>query len=46
MDQYEIQKLKRQKKMYKPSGPDGNGWGDFRQINQADIQLLEELQEI
>ena len=20
------------KKVYKPSGPDGNGWGDFRQI--------------
>ena len=46
LDKYEIQQMKRQKKMYKPTGPDGKGWGDFRQINEPDLQLLEELQEI
>ena len=32
------------KKLYKPSGPDGMGWGDFRQINPNDLELLEEMQ--
>ena len=32
------------KKLYKPSGPDGMSWGDFRQINPNDLELLEEMQ--
>ena len=34
------------KKLYKPTGPDGNGWGDFRKINPNDLELLEEMRMI
>jgi hypothetical protein len=37
MNEEEIQKVKWEKKLYKPSGPDGHGWGDFRKLNEADI---------
>lgn len=30
----EIAEKKWQKRLYKPTGPDGKGWGDFRQLNQ------------
>lgn len=29
-------------KLYKPTGPDGKGWGEFRQLNEVDIKKLEE----
>ena len=29
--------------LYKPSGPDGKGWGDYRQLNENDLTLLDEL---
>ena len=32
-------------KLYKPSGPDGLGWGEFREITQLDIDLLEQVQQ-
>ena len=28
-------------KLYKPSGPDGKGWGEFRSLNQTDLELLD-----
>ena len=28
-------------KLYVPSGPDGKGWGEMRQLNAADLKLLE-----
>ena len=31
-------------KIYKPTGPDGNGWGDFRKLNANDLQIMEEIQ--
>lgn len=30
LDEEEIAKLKWEKRLYKPTGPDGKGWGDFR----------------
>ena len=36
----EIMKMKWEKKLYKPTGPDGKGWGDFRQLNENDLNLL------
>lgn len=30
--------------MYKPTGPDGKGWGDFRSLNENDLQVLAEFQ--
>ena len=32
-------------KLYKPTGPDGKGWGDFRVINENDLALLNELED-
>ncbi len=29
--------------MYKPTGPDGAGWGDFRRLNAADLEVLAEF---
>lgn len=30
LDEEEIAKKKWEKRLYKPTGPDGKGWGDFR----------------
>ena len=27
-------------KLYKPSGPDGKGWGEFRKLNIDDLKML------
>ena len=35
-----------EKKLYKPTGPDGQGWGDFRQETEKDKIILEELLKI
>ena len=35
--------MKWQKKLYKPTGPDGKGWGDFRQLNANDLEVLKEF---
>eukprot|EP00347_Sterkiella_histriomuscorum_P011918 403370596 len=43
MDEEEIAKIKWEKKLYKPSGPDGKGWGDFRQLNENDLNILQEF---
>ena len=29
-------------RLYKPTGPDGKGWGEFRKLNETDIKKLEE----
>jgi hypothetical protein len=29
--------------IYKPTGPDGKGWGEFRQLSPEDIQFFEEM---
>lgn len=29
-------------KLYKPSGPDGRGWGEFRQYTEEELRALEE----
>jgi hypothetical protein len=29
-------------KLYMPTGPDGKGWGEFRNLNERDIQKLED----
>lgn len=39
----EIEILKWKKRLYKPTGPDGKGWGDFRQLNQADLDVLHDF---
>ena len=36
-------KEKWEKKLYKPTGPDGQGWGDFRQQTDQEKIILEEL---
>jgi hypothetical protein len=28
-------------KLYKPSGPDGKGWGDFRKLTKEEEELAE-----
>ena len=38
--------MKWEKRLYKPTGPDGKGWGDFRQINENDLQVLQEFQKV
>ena len=30
MDEEEIERVKWEKRLYKPTGPDGKGWGNFR----------------
>ena len=30
--------------MYKPTGPDGLGWGEFRQLSESDVKRFEEIQ--
>ncbi|CAI2378336.1 unnamed protein product [Moneuplotes crassus] len=32
-------------KLYKPTGPDGKGWGEFRNISEKDIKKLEDADE-
>ena len=40
----EIEEVKWQKRLYKPTGPDGKGWGDFRKLNPIDLEILQEYQ--
>ena len=40
LEEEEIAKLKWEKKLYKPTGPDGKGWGDFRKLNENDLNIL------
>ena len=40
MSPEEIEEAKWQKKLYKPTGPDGKGWGDFRKLNPIDLEVL------
>ncbi len=40
----EITELKWKKRLYKPTGPDGAGWGDFRKLNAGDLEVLAEFQ--
>ena len=35
-----------ERKLYKPTGPDGQGWGDFRVMNDQEKLILEELLKI
>ena len=35
-----------EKKLYKPTGPDGQGWGDFRKTTDQEGIILEELLKI
>jgi hypothetical protein len=30
-------------KIYKPTGPDGKGWGDFRKINENDLEMMNSI---
>lgn len=39
-------KEKFESKLYKPTGPDGRGWGDFREVTKEEQITLEELQRI
>jgi hypothetical protein len=36
--------LKWKKRLYKPTGPNGKSWGDFRSLNENDLQTLAEFQ--
>ena len=36
-------KEKWEKKLYKPTGPDGRGWGDFRQSSDQEKMILKPL---
>jgi RNA-binding motif protein, X-linked 2 len=40
MSPEEIEELKWKKRLYKPTGPDGKGWGDFRTLNAQDLEVL------
>ena len=31
------------KEIYRPTGPDSKGWGEFRQSAEEDIQMWEEM---
>ena len=42
----EIEELKWKKRLYKPTGPDGKGWGDFRTLNAQDLEVLQEFQRL
>lgn len=46
LDEEEIAKRKWEKRLYKPSGPDGKGWGDFRKLNENDLAILQEFEKI
>ena len=35
-----------EKKLYKPTGPDGQGWGDFRKMTNQEEMILDELLKI
>ena len=35
-----------ERKLYKPTGPDGQGWGDFRQMTDQEKIILDELLKI
>lgn len=35
--------IKLEKKLYKPTGPDGRSWGDFRELTTEEGIILEEL---
>ena len=39
-------KEKWERKLYKPTGPDGQGWGDFRKMTDQEGIILEELLKI
>jgi len=39
-------KEKWERKLYKPTGPDGSGWGDFRKMADQEGIILEELLKI
>jgi len=30
--------------LYRPTGPDGLGWGEFRKLNEDDIKRFEAMQ--
>ena len=32
-----------EKKIYKPTGPDGKGWGRFRELTKEDEEMFEEM---
>jgi RNA-binding motif X-linked protein 2 len=32
-------------KAYRPSGPDGKGWGNFRQLDKQEIEAIQRLEE-
>jgi hypothetical protein len=40
MTEEEIAEAKWKERLYKPTGPDGKGWGDFRQLNAQDLEVL------
>ena len=31
------------KEIYRPTGPDGKGWGEYRELKEEDILLYEEM---
>ena len=33
-----------EKKAYKPSGPDGRGWGNFRNLTTEEVALINQLE--
>ena len=35
-----------EKQLYKPTGPDGKGWGEFREEDEEELRQLEEENEI
>ena len=32
-----LDEINLESKLYKPTGPDGKGWGDYRKINENDL---------
>ena len=32
-----------EKELYKPTGPDGLGWGEFRKLTETDVKRFEEM---
>lgn len=43
LSEEEIAQLKWQKRLYKPTGPDGKGWGDFRKLNEQNLEVLQDF---
>ena len=35
---------KLEQKMFKPTGPDGRSWGDFRECTATELVIIEELE--